>query len=99
MLYITVQLFRQHTYVNVENEDDPYLEHLILTAQEAIEKDINQPLSGLVPVDGELPFNIKHAIMLLASNFYENREPVSYGKATLKPLNYSYLITPYIKLT
>jgi len=99
MLYVTVELFRKHSYVNVENDDDAYLTHLLETAQQAVENDINSSLMAVEAMYGEIPTSLTHAIMLQAANLYENREPVAYGKTTPRQYNYSYLIAPYIQLT
>jgi hypothetical protein len=99
MLYVTVELFRQHSYVNVENDSDEYLTHLLETAQTAVENDINGTIAGLADASGAIPKSIIHAIVLQAANLYENREVLAYGKIVARPYNYSYLIAPYIKLT
>lgn len=99
MLYVTVELFRKHSYVNVENDDDAYLTHLLEAAQQAVENDINSSLLTVKATYGEIPEALTHAIILQAANFYENREVAAYGKITHRPYNYSYLIAPYILLT
>ena len=99
MLYVTVDLFRKHSNINVENDDDEYLAHLLDTAQLAVENDINSSLTELLDDNGEIPKALTHAIMLQAGNLYENREILAYGKVSIRPHSYSYLIAPYIKLT
>ena len=98
MLYVPVELFRKHSYVNVENDDDAYLTHLLEAAQQAVENDINSSLMAVKSQYGEIPTALRHAIMLQAANFYENREVAAYGKITHRPFNYSYLIAPYIEM-
>ena len=98
MLYVPVELFRKHSYVNVENDDDAYLTHLLEAAQQAVENDINSSLMAVKSQYGEIPTALRHAIMLQAANFYENREVAAYGKITNRPFNYSYLIAPYIEM-
>lgn len=99
MLYVTVDLFRKHSNINVENDDDEYLAHLLDTAQLAVENDINTTLAEMQDDNGEIPKALTHAIMLQAGNLYENREILAYGKVSNRQYNYSYLIAPYIKLT
>ena len=62
MLYVTVELFRKHSYVNVENDDDAYLTHLLEAAQQAVENDINSSLLTVEATYGEIPKPLKHAI-------------------------------------
>lgn len=99
MPYVPVELFRKQAYVNIENDDDEYLTHLLETAQTAVENDINTSLVEVLDDNGEIPKALTHAILLQASNLYENREIMAYGKVTPRPYNYSYLIAPYIRLT
>lgn len=99
MLHVSVELFRKHSAVTSDNDDDIYLAHLLKTAQQAVESDINHSLSSYEEDGGEIPIALIHAIILYAANLYENRETVAYGLATARPYNYSALISPYIKLT
>ena len=99
MLYVTVELFRKHSYVNVENDDDAYLTHLLEAAQQAVENDINSSLLTVEATYGEIPKPLKHAIILQAANLCENREILAYGKVSIRQYNYPNLIAPYIKLT
>lgn len=96
-MYVSLTELKKH--VNVDfNEDDSYLTGLIEVCEKAVENEINQPLTDLAD-EGDIPAPVRHAILLLAGNLYENREPVSYGKAVVVPYTISFLLTPYVKLT
>ena len=99
MLYVTVDLFRKHSNINVENDEDDYLIHLLETAQLTVENDINTTLAEMQDDNGEIPKPLKHAIILQAANLCENREILAYGKVSIRQYNYPNLIAPYIKLT
>ena len=99
MAYVTVDYLRKHSLISVENDPDDYLEHLLDTAEQAVEKDITCTFEAVMTEAGRLPSPLYHAVLLQAANFYENREPLAYGKVTTRHYNYSYLISPYIKLT
>lgn len=48
---------------------------------------------------GKTPEPLDHAVKLIVANLYENREPVSYGKATNVAFTLGFLLSPYIVLT
>jgi len=56
--------------------------------------------AGIPLVSGDIPAGLRHAMLLLAGNFYMNREPISIGiNVTDLPLSYKYLIAPYKNYT
>jgi hypothetical protein len=43
-----------------------------------------------------IPLPIKHAILLMVDNLYENRSPVTFSRAIEIPYHMDYLLMPYI---
>lgn len=96
-MYVTVEEIKKQTNVDF-NDDDLYIAGLIDVAEISVANYINSPLSEHV-VLGVLASPIKQAILLVAANLYENREPVSYGQAAVVPFTFNYLLMPYVRLT
>jgi uncharacterized phage protein (predicted DNA packaging) len=97
-MYVTVEQLKRQ--VNVDfNDDDEYMSDLIEVAQTAVENDIQRPLSELETTEDNsatIPAPLRHAILLLASNLYSNREPVAFSVPQAVPYTLRYLIQPYI---
>ena len=95
-MYVTVEQLKKQ--VNVDFDDDNgYMTDLIEVAQTSVENDIQRPLSELETSEGLIPAPLKHAILLLASNLYSNREPVAFASPQPVPYTLRYLSQPYIK--
>ena len=74
MKYLTLQDIKTH--LNIDSaftDDDTYLESLESVAVDIIERDIDYKLSELE----SLPDALKHALLLVIGNFYDNRESLS----------------------
>lgn len=79
-------------------EDDIYLELLLKASCEAVARHLNvASLHEIENEDGETPAPVYHAVLLLASNLYNQREPVSDKSLVKVPLSYDYLLSTYIK--
>lgn len=94
--YIPLDLVKKH--LNIDDwfdEDDSYLEHLILVAQMAVEKHIGYSLEETLNEYGLLDKPIEQAILLLVGHMYNHRE--SSSELTIKevPLAYQYLLQYY----
>ena len=76
--------------------DDNYLFSLIETAESILEMKLGCKLSEISP-DGLLPTPLCHAIKLLVSNWYENREPLSSQNLYKNAFGIEFLISPYKK--
>ena len=99
-LYATLQMLKEQ--VNLVEEytgDDTKLSRLLLTAQESVEKHIQQPLSGFVNEEGELNPMLVHAILIIAAHWYQNSEPVAFVQPRVIPYTYEYLLQPFKKYT
>lgn len=94
-MYITLGLCKQHLLIDEDfTDDDNYILLLIQAAEDAVAHHLNYPLEKLVR-NGELPSSIIQAILLLIGNFYNNREPVSYGTVLKVPYTIDYLLGHY----
>ena len=100
-MYVTVEQLKKQ--VNVDySEDDEYMSQLIEVAEVAVQNDIRCQLSALETTEtGErtIPAPLRHAVLLLASNLYSNREPVAFASPQPVPYTLQYLIQPYIRYT
>lgn len=101
MAYITLNEAKNHLVVDEDwNDDDTYITELIDMVETVIENHIHDTLENLVTELGAMPRPIVHAMKLMISNFYENREPIVTGTITASlPLSYEYLLAPYINRT
>lgn len=91
--FITLERLKEH--LNIEscfNEQDTYLLGLLRSAQSAVERDLDTRLSEYLLVGGELDPTCQQAILVLVSNWYENRSLSTYGNAREVPKSYTYLI-------
>lgn len=100
MAYITLNEAKKHLNVDEDFiDDDNYITALIDMAEVVIANHIHDTLADLEVV-GELPLPLIHAIKLMISNFYENREPVAIGTiATKLPFSFEYLLDSYTNRT
>lgn len=72
MKYLTLEDIKKHLNIDPQFiEDDSYLEGLEGVAIDIIERDIDYKLGD------ELPDALKHALLLVIGNFYDNRESLS----------------------
>lgn len=90
-MFVTLETAKKH--LNLDDyftEDDNYVISLIKVAEDAVSKRIDRKLDCCL-VDGELPDTIKHAILLLVGNWYQNREPVAFTSAAEIPYTFEFL--------
>lgn len=98
MKLLTLNQIKHQLNIELENtEDDNYLTDLESVAYYSIENILNYSISTkYIDNNIEVPSPIKHAILLLISNLYANREPVAYGNPYIVPFSIAFLIQPYI---
>lgn len=94
--YITLEEIKKHLNIDF-SDDDAYLTDIVAVAQMSVEKAINSDLVSYEGEDGTLNPMLKHAIKILAGNFYANREPVSFATPNVIPYTLAYLIRPFKK--
>lgn len=101
-MYLYVSIPELKSQLNIVEEytgEDMYLTGLLETSQMSIEFHIQQPLSTFVNEEKSLNPMLKHAILILASHFYANREPVAYVQPRIIPYTFEYLLQPFKKYT
>lgn len=94
--YITLDEIKKHLNIDFD-DDDAYLKDITQVAQMSVEKAIGEELASYEGEDGTLNPMLKHAIKILAGNFYANREPVSFAAPSIIPYTLAYLIRPFKK--
>lgn len=99
MSVVSLALFKKHVRADDFAEDDEYLEYLIDTAEDVVIRATNcNPIELLDAGYGEFPKPLKHAIMMLAAHWYNQRESVSSVQMHQVPDALQALIKPYRKL-
>ena len=99
MAVVSLALFKKHVRADDFADDDEYLEHLLSTAEVVVITSTNRTARELVDVNtGEFPAPIKHAVMMLAAHWYNQREIVSNVQMHEVPDSLQALIKPYRKL-
>lgn len=97
MKYLTIEILKKH--LNIDDyfhDDDEYIRQLGDTAEQMVDEHINNNLEKVVEDnDGQIPGPLRHAMMLLVGNLYQNREGVAFATATQIPHSYEYLLFPY----
>lgn len=89
---MTLNEVKKHLNIDESfTEDDNYITDLIKVAEDAVAKNENIALNNMIE-DGELPPSVKHSILLLIGNLYNNREATSYSVPSEVPYTYKYLI-------
>ncbi len=92
-MYIALDEAKKHLNVDdIYTEDDNYIIHLIMSAEDATAKRLNAPLHTLVdPHSGYLPESVKHQILLLVGSWYAARETFSNQTVSALPHSYDFL--------
>jgi len=96
MAYVTLSELKQHLRVEVD-EDDVYLTTLVNVAEEAIGNELGKPLSYYALNERAIPAPLRHAVMLLAGDLYNNRESVAFATPHEVPHTLDYLLAPFRK--
>ncbi len=99
MAVVSLALFKKHVRADDFADDDEYLEHLLATAEVSIITATNRTEQELIDDNaGEFPAPLKHAIMMLAGHWYNQRESVSTVQMHEVPDALQALVKPYRKL-
>lgn len=99
MAVVGLALFKKHVRADDFSDDDEYLQHLIATAEVAIITATNRTEEELTDGNGgEFPAPLKHAIMMVAAHWYNQRESVSTTQMHEVPDALQALVKPYRKL-
>lgn len=99
MAVVSLALFKKHVRADDFADDDVYLEHLLEAAEEAVITATNRTPRELVEDNyGIFPAPLKHAVMMLAAHWYNQRESVSSVQMHEVPDTLQALVKPYRKL-
>lgn len=99
MAVVNLALFKKHVRADDFADDDEYLEHLLATAEESVITAANRTEQELRANNaGEFPTPLKHAVMMLAAHWYNQRESVSSVQMHEVPDSLQALVKPYRKL-
>lgn len=99
MSVVSLALFKKHVRADDFADDDEYLEHLLTVAEESVITATNRTEEELIEGNaGEFPTPLKHAIMMLAAHWYNQRESVSSVQMHEVPDALQALVKPYRKL-
>lgn len=99
MSVVCLELFKKHVRADDFADDDMYLEHLLDTAQEAVVTATNRTFTELLDFGGgDFPSPLRHAVMMLAAHWYNQRESVSGVQMHQVPDTLQALVRPYRKL-
>lgn len=99
MAVVNLALFKKHVRADDFADDDEYLEHLLATAEESVITATNRTEQELRANNaGEFPTPLKHAVMMLAAHWYNQRESVSSVQMHEVPDSLQALVKPYRKL-
>ena len=96
-MYTLLQTAKHHLNIDKDfHDDDEYISQLGDVAEQMVDEHINNNLDNIVKNNrGHLPMPIKHAMMLLVGNLYQNREGIAFANASQIPHSYEYLLFPY----
>ena len=84
--------------LNIEQtytEEDAYLLELLEVSEQSVFNYLDKTKEDFTVI----PSSIKHAIILLASQFYENRTPIAFASSSKIPYSFEFLLAPYRQIT
>ncbi len=87
-MYITLEQAKKQ--LNIDDYftlDDAQIERMIEAAEAIASKTLCRPLESFL-IDGVLAPDVEHQVLLMVTNLYNNREPVTTG--SLKEIDLSY---------
>lgn len=97
---VSLELFKKHVRADDFDDDDLYLEHLLETAEESVITATARTRDELTEGGTvSLPAPLRHAIMMLAAHWYNQRESVSTVQMHEVPDALQSLVKPYRKLS
>lgn len=99
MTVVSLALFKKHVRADDFADDDEYLEHLLEAASETVVTATRRTVEELTDSNaGEFPRPLKHAVMMLAAHWYNQRESVSGIQMHAVPDALQSLVKPYRRL-
>ena len=99
MAVVSLALFKKHVRADDFADDDEYLTHLLEAAEVSVVTATNRTVQELTENNaGEFPAPLRHAVMVLAAHWYNQRESVSSVQMHEVPDTLQALVKPYRKL-
>lgn len=99
MSVVSLALFKKHVRADDFAADDAYLEHLLEAAEASVITATNRSERELLDGNGgDFPAPLKHAVMMLAAHWYNQRESVSGVQMHEVPDALQALVKPYREL-
>lgn len=99
MSAVSLELLKKHVRADDFSDDDDYLSHLLETAQQHVTMSTSRTAAELMAMGaGEYPLPLRHAILMLAAHWYNQRESVSATQMHDVPDALQALVKPYRKL-
>ena len=97
-MYLSLNEIKKHCNIDYYfNDDNDYLISIGDVAEQMVASHLDANLADIVSDnDGKLPDPIRHAMLLLVGNLYQNREGVAFASASEIPHSYEYLLSRYI---
>nr|DAM83359.1 MAG TPA: Head Tail Connector Protein [Caudoviricetes sp.] len=96
---VSIEELKLQMRVDFADEDQSILLYGC-AAEDTVIDMTRRTLDELIEWDGRgFPSPLKVAILMLASHFYRNREPVSSIAQNMVPLSVAILVKPYVKLS
>lgn len=96
MAVVSLALFKKHVNADDFTADDEYLTHLLEAAEVSVVTATNRTIEELTDSNGGMfPVPLKHAIMMLAGHWYNQRESVSTVQMHEVPDGLQSLVKPY----
>lgn len=93
-MFTTLDTAKKHINVDPDyTEDDSYIIHLIIAAEDATAKRLNvKSLSDLInPDTGYIPEDVTHSVLLLVGSWYSARETFSNQSVSQLPQSYEFI--------
>lgn len=92
MTYLTLSEIKKHLNIDAAfTDDDTYLESLEAVAIGIIEHDIDYKFSEMQT----LPDALKHGLLLLIGNLYDNRESTTHTAINVMPQSLEWILDLY----
>lgn len=98
MSMVSIEMFKKHARIDDYAGDDDYISHLLEAAEESVILATERTRGEIIDLYGGYPAPLRHAVMLLAAHWYNQRESVSTTQMYAVPDSLQSLVKPYCKL-
>lgn len=99
MALVDLELLKAHVHADDFSADDNYLDALLEAAEAWVVKSTRRTPQDLMRLNhGELPPELRQAILLLAGHWYNQREAASAVQMHTVPFAVDALVKPFVRL-